>query len=240
MAFVNDYDVGSAFIGTIIGFEEKESSRTGYQISMLHRGEERTMDITKEAYQIRWDPNYDPYPVLGEEVFMAKFDENGVICELIETNDISQGTAPVKTGLVLGTTRMFKKKITAETPTIGDILKIDGDTVTLVDFDRNMENGEIAHCVCRGAMPELHDGVTFKLAEDVNVYVWDWSSALAPFHRCSREEAKALNFVERFQVGSKEDLMKNCYWANFYSTRGNENEIDLIKCFLNKEPGWIE
>jgi hypothetical protein len=39
-------------------------------------------------------------------------------------------------------------------------------------------------------------------------------------------------------VGSLDDIKKNCYWVGFYSTRGNENECDLIKCFLNAPPGW--
>jgi hypothetical protein len=239
MAFVNDYDVGAALIGVIAGFDTKPG-RTGYQVNMLFRGEERWFDVTEEAYQIRFTTAYFPYPVLGEVVFMLEFDSRGIVTKFIDVNDISDGKGPIKTGLVMGTCRMFKKKILSDTPTFGDILDIQGDTVFFKDIDRYKANGELAHCVYGGAMPEPHDGGSFKLAKDVNVYVWDWASALGPFRRCTREEAEALKFVSRFSIGSTADILKNCYWINFYSTRGNEEQIDFIKCFLNKEPGWID
>lgn len=237
---VSDIAIGSAFVGLIIGFDENPSGRTGYQIKMYIRGEERTLDITKEAYQIRWTTRYFPYPVLGEVVFMLRFDTNGIVTDVIDINDISEGKSPIKTGLVMGTCCMFRKPIKLDTPTFGDILDIDNNVVTLKHFDANLANGEIGHCVYGGAMPEPHDGVSFRLAKDVNVYVWDWSSALGPFRRCTREEAKALHFVERFRLGTVQDILKNCYWVSFLSTRGNEEEIDFIKCFQNKAPGWID
>lgn len=240
MEFVNDYNIKEAFIGVIVGFNEDPSSRTGYQVIMYLRGEERVLDVTEEAYQIRWTERYFPYPVLGEVIFQLKFDENGIVTEFIDINDISEGKSPIKTGLVLGTCCMFRKQITENTPCFGDILDIQGDTVTLVNFDKYIENGEIGHCVYGGAMPEPHDGMSFKLAKDVNVYFWDWSSADDVFHRCSREEAKALHFVERFTLGKPELILepKKCYWVSFLSTRGNENEIDFIKCFWHRHPGW--
>ena len=240
MEFINDFKVGDAFIGVILGFDEKPSSRTGYQVTMYLRGEERVLDVTEEAYQIRWTERYFPYPVLGEVIFMLKFDENGIVTEFVDINDISEGKSPIKTGLVMGTCCMFRKPILEDTPTFGDILSIEGDTVTLVNFDKYIENGEIGHCVYGGAMPEPHDGVSFKLAKDVNVYHWDWSSADSVFHRCSREEARAQHVVERFTLGTPEDILKKCYWVSFLSTRGNENEIDFIKCFWNRAPGWTD
>lgn len=239
MGFVNDFDIGSAFIGVIVGFEERPTSRTGYLVTMYLRGEERTLDVTEEAYQIRWTTKYFPYPVLGEIVFMLKFDDNGIVTEFVNVNDISEGKSPIKTGLVMGTCCMFKKPILPETPRFADIFTIEGDTITFKDFDRNRENGEIAHCVYGGAMEYPKDGASFKLAKDANVYVWDWSTAAVPFHRCTREEAASFNFVDRFHNGTTADILKHCYFINFYSTRGNENEIDFIKCFLNKGPGFV-
>lgn len=239
MKFVNPFDVGSAHIGTIIGWDEKPG-RTGYQVSMYLRGEERTMDVTKEAYQLRWTTEYFPYPVLGEIMFMAKFDENGIVNEFVNVNYIAKEGNPIRTGLVMGTCRMFKKKILEDTPALGDIISIEGNTVTFKNFDALISNGEIAHCVYGGAMDAPRDGGTFQLAEDVNIHVWDWSTATVPFQRCTREEAEEYGFVERFSLGTKADLLKNCYFVNFYSTRGNEEEIDFVKCFLNKAPGWTE
>lgn len=238
--FVNDFDVGSAFIGLIIEFKENPSSRTGWQVKMYHRGQEYLFDITEEAAAVKDDPQYFPYPCLGEHPFMPVFDASGVITELVNVNNTTIPGNPIKTALVMGTTRMFKKKIEENTPTFGDILDIENDVVTFKAFDHYEEIGEIAHCVYTGAMEKPHDGMSFKLASDVNVYVWDWASALAPFRRCSREEAKALKFVEHFSIGSTEDILKNCYWVSFFSTRGNEQEIDFVKCFLNKAPGWSE
>ena len=94
MEFVNDFDIGHAFIGVIVGFGENPSGRTGYQVTMFLRGEERTLDVTEGAYQIRWTTRYFPYPVLGEVVFMLKFDQNGIVTEFVDINDISGGKRP--------------------------------------------------------------------------------------------------------------------------------------------------
>lgn len=239
MSFVNDYDLKPAFIGVIVGWSENPG-RTGYQVTALLQGEERTMDITEEAYQLRWTTEYFPYPCLGEIVFQFKFDSNGIVNEIIDINDISEGKSPIKTGLVMGTCCMFRKPILENTPTFSDIFKIEGDTVTMTNFDKYMAAGEIGHCVARGAMPEPKDGMSFKLAKDVVVHTWDWSTATVPFQHCTREQAKEYKFVERFSIGTTADIMKHCYWITFYSIRGNENEIDFIKCFLNKAPGWVK
>ena len=102
---------------------------------------------------------------------------------------------------------------------VGDILRIEGDTVTFTDFDRYASAGAIAHSAHGGAIPAPADGLSFKLAPDADVYTWDWTTSLAPFSRCSREEAKAKRFTTRAWPGSREDIKKNCYWVGIYSTR---------------------
>lgn len=229
-------DLSRAMIGFISGFYEG-GGRTGYQAEMLIRGEERVFDASKEAYDYRYTTEFFPYPCLGEVLFMPQFDRYGVLTHFVSVNDITVPDNPVKTGLVMGTYAMFQKKITEDTPRFGQILKIEGDTVTLTDYDRRKANGDIFASVYGGAMPAPRDGMSFKLARDTVFHLWDWGTALTPFHKCTREEAEANRFVTRFSIGKPEDYAK-CYWIGFYSTRGDESVCDLVKCFWNKAPGW--
>jgi hypothetical protein len=232
------YDLADSTIGLIIGFEESPSSKTGFRIKLLVRSVERTFDAAKAVYDIQFSDDYFPYPCLGEVLFLVVVDAEGVVTELINVNNILAEANPIKTGFVMGTYKMFEVKITEATPRVIDILKIEGCTVTLTDFDRYSSGGAIAYSAHGGTIPAPADGVSFGLAPDVDVCTWDWTTSLAPFSRCSREEAKTKRFVTRASVGSLQDVVKNCYWVGFYSTRGNEAECDLIKCFLNGPPGW--
>lgn len=231
------YDLSKAMVGFISGFYEG-GGRTGYQVEMLIRGEERVFDAHKQAYDFRDTTEFFPYPCLGEVLFMPQFDNYGLLTHFVNVNNIADAGNPVKTGLVMGTYAMFQKKITEDTPTFGQILRIDGDTVTLFDYDRFKADGSIFSSTHGGAMPEPRDGMSFRLAHDTVFHLWDWGEALTPFCKCSREEAEANRFVTRFSIGKAEDHAK-CYWIGFYSTRGDETVCDLVKCFWNKPPGWM-
>lgn len=232
------YNLADSIVGMIIGFEKSSDSKTGFRIKMLVKGVETTFDAVEEVYNIQFSTEFFPYPCLGEIIFLAIADDKGVVTELVNANNILAENNPIKTGYVMGTYRMFEVKITDKTPRVSDILSIEGNTVTFTNFNKYAAEGAICHSVNGGTIPPAADGVSFKLAPDVNVYTWDWTTGLAPFSRCSREEAKARRFVTRASVGSLDDIKKGCYWVGFYSTRGNENECDLIKCFLNAPPGW--
>lgn len=229
---------GASIIGLITGFQTSSSSRTGLQVSMLVRGAEQTFDAVRAAYDLQFSDDYFPYPPIGERIFRAVTNDDRIVTELIDVNDFLAEGNPVRTALMLGTYKMFEVKITEETPRIGAILMVEEDTVTFTDFNRYVSAAAVAHCSYGGAMPAPADGVSFKLAPDANVYTWDWTTDLAPLSRCSREEARAKRFPTRAYCGSLADIAKNCYWAGFYSTRGDEDECDLVKCFLNAPPGW--
>jgi hypothetical protein len=232
------YNLADSIIGTIIGFEKSSDSKTGCRIKMLVKGIETIFDAVEEVYNIQFSTEFFPYPCLGEIIFLAVADDKSVVTELVNANNILAENNPIKTGYVMGTYRMFEVKITDKTPRVSDILNIEGNTVTFTNFNKYAAEGAICHSVNGGTIPPAADGVSFRLAPDVNVYTWDWTTGLAPFSRCSREEAKAKRFVTRASAGSLNDIKKSCYWVGFYSTRGNENECDLIKCFLNAPPGW--
>ncbi len=236
---VNNHNVSAPVIGVIVGFDNNAAQKTGFQIKMLVRGVEKAFDTTETVYNIQFSDKYNPYPCLGEIVFMGKFDKDGVLTELQDVNDFLAENNPIRTGFVLGTTAMFRVKITDQTPRIGQIIKIENDAITLTHFDEYFSEGAIAHVAYGGAFPEPKNGISFSLAPDINVYTWDWASALAPFSRCSREEAKARKYVTRFSLGSLEDIKRNCYWLSLFSTRGDENMFDIAKVFLNKPPGWV-
>lgn len=236
-------DLSKKIIGFVSGFDEGKG-RTGYQIKMLVRGLEHTFDATEEAYQIRYTDKYFPYPCLGEVIFMPHFDEKGILVELEDVNNMA-GEGVIPMGISMGTTRMFQKKITEETPTFGDILEFVDNKVIFKKFDEYNQSGKdmgenmddtICAMLYRG-MPKPHNGMELTLAPDCVIYFWDWSLATKPFHICSREEAKACKFVEKFELGTVEDI-KRAYWLGMFSTR-EDGVIDLIKCFPNKAPGWV-
>lgn len=231
-------DLATALIGLITGFEESAVSKTGFRVSLLLRGVERTFDAAKSAYDLQFSDAYFPYPPIGERLFLAVTDDGGAVTGLVDVNDFLKENNPIRTACMIGTYKMFEVKITEATPRIGDLLKIEGDRVIFTDFDKHASAGAIAHVSYGGNFPRPADGLSFRLASDTNVYTWDWTTSLAPFSRCSREEAKARRFPTRASAGSLDDLAKNCYWAGFYSTRGDEDECDLVKCFLNAPPGW--
>jgi len=229
-------DLTKSVVGTIIGFEEGVG-RTGYRVSMLVRGQERTFDATEEAFLIRDTTEFFPYPCLGEVLFLAQFNEEGILHYFVNVNDITVPTNPVQTGLVLGTYAMFKKKIDENTPKFQRILHLEDDEVVLCDdFEELVADGTIFSMIHGGTIVP-GNGYRFKLAPDADFYTWDWSTSLAPFCRCSREEAEEKRFVTRMQVGCREDI-PDCYWVGFYSTRGDDSVCDLVKCFKNKAPGW--
>ncbi len=214
----------------------------------LVRGCEHTFDATEAAYSIQWTEKYFPYPCLGEILFLFHFDEEGILTEAEDVNDLLREDNPVKTGLSMGTMRMFQKKLREDTPAFGEILKFEGNRVIFEHFDEYRPSGSqcgeyMDDTICAltygGNMPEPHDGVSFKLSPDCVIYCWDWGTAIHPFCKCSREQAREWKFVEKFSTGTVEDI-KRSYWVGFFSTKGNEDEIDLIKCFPNKAPGWVD
>lgn len=238
------YDLSKEYIGFISNFYEGGS--TGYQVEVLIRGKEVVFDATREAYDMKDTTEFFPYPCLGEVLFILQVDDAGILTGYVNVNDIKAEDNPVQTGLVMGTYAMFQKQMTEDTPAFGEILKIEDDTVTLTRFDEYRPSGPdirvviedtICHCTYGGSMPRPKDGMNFKLAKDVVIYCWDWSTALIPFCKCTREEAASNKFVTRFSVGTIEDIYR-AYWVGFYSTKGNENECDIVKAFPNKIPGF--
>ena len=229
------FDLSRSLVGTIIGFEEG-AGRTGYRVHMLIRGKEQAFDATEEVYKIKDTTEFFPYPCLGEVLFMPQFDSEGILTYFVNVNDITTPENPVKTGLVMGTYAMFKKKIDENTPKFGDIVELCENGLRLKNYDALAADGTICHSVYGGAITP-HDGLVIPLAPDADIYSWDWSSALAPFCRCTREEAAAKKFVTRMSVGKREDILDS-YWVGFYSTRGDDRVCDLVKCFKNKAPGW--
>ena len=242
----NNYDLSKELIGFISNFYEGGS--TGYRVEVLIHGKEVVFDATKEAFDFRDTTEFFPYPCLGEVLFLLNVNEDNILTGYQNVNDILAKDNPVKTGLVMGTMRMFQKKLTENTPTFGKILKIENNVVTLTHFDEYRPSGldvrevmedVICHVTYGGSMPKPKTGMSFRLAEDTVIYVWDWGTALVPFCKCTREEAKAYKFVTRFSLGTVEDIYRS-YWVGFYSTRGDESVCDLIKCFPNKVPGFTD
>ncbi len=204
--------------------------------AFLVRNEVLEFDTVKKVYELQFSPEFFPYPCLGEINFKVTFDERGIITDMTAYDLYTQG-CPVQTGMTIGTYAMFQKQITAETPRISDILRIENGAVVLHGYKKH--KGSIVTEIHKGHISELHDGFSYPLAPDTVFYTWDWSSAKRPFSRCTQEEFVERGYVRHFSVGSADDAAKNCYWINFYSTRGDESVFDIVKIFLNDPPGWV-
>lgn len=231
------YTADDIRIGIIYELLESGDYPTGYKVRLLVRDEVLEFDTVKEVYDLKFSEKYFPYPCLGEINFDVTFDENGVITAMTEMNMYKEGCL-LRTGMTVGTYAMFTRQIDETTPQINEILHIEDGYVVLHGYDRLMAEGKIEKSLHEGNVPELRDGMRFKLADDAVVYTWDWSSAAQPFARCTQEQARERRYVTHFSVGSVEDIAKNCYWINFYSTRGDEDCFDMVKVFLNEAPGW--
>jgi hypothetical protein len=225
-------------IGIIYNLKKSADFLTGYRVELLVREEILEFDTIKEVYDLQFSPDFFPYPCLGEINFAVSFNDRGVLTGMRRMTPFAEG-CPIRTGMTLGTYAMFKVQINDETPRIVDIVRIVDHSAVLYGYEKAKAEGKIVTEIRGGTVPELHDGLRIRLAPDVVVYTWDWSSALAPFARSTREEAEARRYVKHFSIGSLADAAKNCYWINFYSTRGEESVCDIVKVFLNKKPGWV-
>lgn len=211
--------------------------RTGYQMDMLFHNGKQTFDITKDTYDYCDERMYGQYPCLGEYFYMPLFDENGIVTQVVYVNDYWEPDNLFQTGLAIGTYAMFKYQITPETPKTGEFISLDGDTVLFTKLNHYLANGAIKS-INYGGIPEPKDGLALKLAPDAVIYTWDWRKSKVPFHRCSKEEAIANDFVTSFDLGVREDILDS-YWVTFCSVRGDDSVIDLVKCYKNDVPGWV-
>ncbi|WP_269478300.1 hypothetical protein [Hominibacterium faecale] len=214
----------------------KDQGRTGYQIQMLIRSKEYMFDTEKDVYDFIDAGRYGQYPSIVEFLYMPIFDENGIVKQLIMADTFENENGLLQTHIEFGTYAMFKYKISDETLKTGDFFTIEGNTLTFDKFDENKD--KLVYLEYGGSVPAPKNGMSLKLAPDVDVYIWDWRKALKPFSiSCTREEAIANKFVTRFQVGQLEDI-KLGHWIDLVSARGDESVIDTIVCFINKAPGW--
>ena len=229
---------GDLDIGLITGFYETPESPTGYRMTMFVRSREKTYDVAESVWRLQFAPEYNPYPCLGEYFFSPVFDERGVVVRLVDVNDIHAAGNPIKTGLSIGTYAMFRVPITDGTPSIDMYLTAGGGCLTINGLEDADKRGLLTNLVYGGEISSVSDGTCIRLAEDADVYTWDWRKAKQPFARCSREEAKKRGYVTRFSLGSLDDLTCGCYWFSVYSTRGDESVCDMVNIFLNAPPGW--
>lgn len=215
----------------------KGEGKTGYQIQMLIRGKEYIYDVLEDIYDEIDKGRYGRYPCITEYLYIPVFNEDGVVQQLL-IDDYSDRyeNGLFETHLEFGTYAMFKYLLTEDAPKGSDLFRIEGNKLIFHGLSKHKDR--IIALSYSGAMPEPKDSMTLKLADDLVVYVWDWSQALKPFSiTCTREEAIANKFVTRFQVGTKEDI-NDGHWIDLVCTRENEKEIDTAIVFKNVPPGW--
>lgn len=209
-----------------------------YSLDMWIRSKLRTFKCTREVHDYMADGLYGHYPSASEMFYMPVFDETGTIVQLMQADHFQNEKAcMVDTSFGLGTYAMMRYQITDQTPRVGEFFTLDGNVIRMAD-DFNEKKDKLVYLEYEGAIPEPRSGMMFRMAEDYDIYTWDWADATAPFNdKCTAEYAKAHNFVTHFELGKPEDLTKG-YWIWFGSLRGDDSVIDTVCCFLNKAPGW--
>lgn len=209
-----------------------------YRLDMLIRSKLQSFRCTEEVYSYIQDGLYGHYPSVAEMFYMPVFDETGTVIQLMQADHFQNEKAcMVDTSFGLSTYAMMRYPITEKTPTVGEFFTLEGSVIRMAE-DFNERKGELVYLEYEGAIPEPRSNMMFKMADDFDIYTWDWSQALAPFTtNCSAEYARENQYVTHFSVGKPEDLGKS-YWIWFGSLRGDDSVIDTVCCFLNKAPGW--
>ena len=215
-----------------------EKTEEGYALQMLIRSKLHRFPCSREVYEYIDEGRFGHYPSVMELFYVPIFDENGCVVQLLQADRFqNEEGCLVETSFGLSTYAMLRYQITDKTLKSGDFFRLEGSVIRFAD-DFQEKEGQLRYLEYRGAIPKPMNGMMFKMADDFDIYTWDWADALAPFSvSCTREEAIANRFVEHFTVGKPEDV-ENAYWIWFGSLRGNDEEIDTVCCFLNKAPGW--
>jgi len=233
---LNEIDKSKCKIGVVTELYEG-SGKTGYQIQMLIKSKEYIYDIEKDVWDKLDVGRYGRYPCITEYLYIPVFNEEGVIQQLI-MDEYSERypNGLFESHIEMGVYAMFKYKLTEDSICSGDIFEINGNEIFFNGVAENKD--KLIALNYGGVIPEPKDKLTLKLADDIDVYVWDWSKSLKPFSiTCTREEAIANKFVTRFQVGEIKDIAE-AHWLDLLSTRDKESEIDTAIVFKNVPPGW--
>ncbi len=212
--------------------------KTGYQLVMLVRSQRCTFDCSQEIYDFIDEGRFGHYPNVMELFYIPIFDEKGVVIQLLQADRFqNEENCLVDTSFGLATYSMFSYPLTEKTLPVGAFFKLDGSIIKIAD-DFLAKKEQLVYLEARGAIKDPKNSMMFKMADDFDIYTWDWSQAKCPFSiSLSREECIANNFVSGFKVGVPEDV-ESCYWIWFGSLRGNDDQIDTVCCFKNKAPGW--
>lgn len=216
----------------------KGEGPTGYEITMLMRSKIERFPCTEEVYDYIDNGRFGHYPNAAELFYALVFDATGTVVQLMQADNFqNEEHALITTGFSFGTYSMFRYPLDEKTPNAGDFLRLEGNVIHLCD-DFNTKKDELVHLSYTGAIPNPKSRMMFKMADDFDVYTWDWSEAKTPFSiTCTKEEAIANDFISCFKVGKVEDIAE-CYWVTFSATRGDDDVIDTVCCFKNKAPGW--
>ncbi len=213
-------------------------TEAGFELKMLIRSRLQSFPCSREVFDYIDEGRFGHYPSVMELFYVPIFDETGTVVQLLQADRFqNEKNCLVETSFGLATYEMLRYPITEKTLRTGDFFRLEGSVIRFAD-DFQEKEGQLRYLEYRGAIPKPGNGMMFKMADDFDIYTWDWSAALAPFSiSCTREEAIANRFVEHFTVGKTEDV-ENAYWIWFGSLRGDDSVIDTVCCFMNKAPGW--
>lgn len=225
-------------IGLVVDIRENSQNQSGYELDMLIRRKKYTYPCTKEIHDYIDIGRFGHYPNCAEVFYVPLFDENGVVTQLMQADRFqNERHCLIDTSFGLATYQMMRYPLTEETPKVGEFIKMEGSIIRFASDFLERKN-QLVYLECRGAVPEPGNKMMIKMADDFDIYTWDWSKAKRPFTtNITREEAIEANFVSAFEVGKPEDI-EECYWIWFGSLRGDDDVLDTVQCFKNVPPGW--
>ena len=197
-------------------FLEDPDSSTGYSITTLIKGKLEKHEISKNVYDLQFDPQY-VFPLITETPRVPVYDENGV---MIELNKAKIGET-IYAGYGFGVPK-----------TIGHVIRAEDDRLIIKakEFNEEMKNGLTVYygSYRRGEAPLVgEEDLVLPLSKDVLIQCLDWTK---------NEEWHSVKDIEFMKdvLNNK----KNCYWISIYDMYGEDLIYDCVNLFRHpkKDP----
>lgn len=223
-------DKKTSIIGLLSGFDKTDA---GLSLTMLHDGKSNTYPCTQDVYDYIYNGRVGIYPNVLELVYILIFNPYGVVVQLLQADGYENEDNCLVTSFYSIATAMRTKPATVKTPRCGDFFKIENNTLCFsADYDKNID--EICYYVQEGPFDKAGSNVMHQMAENFDIYTWNWPTKGSPEITDVTELDKLENYVPGFELGTLDDVY-NCRWIWIGSIRGNDNKWDTICAFRHNE-----
>lgn len=225
-------DKSASKAGLVSNFSKGEGT-TGYRIEMLIYGQVATYDCTKAVYDYIDQGRVGVYPNVMELIYIPIFDAQGVVVQLLQADGYENEENCLIDTIFSFATAMRTRPATAETLVTGDFFIIEGSKLIFAS-DYDAKKDALCYFVREGAMEEPGNNVVHQMADNFDIYTWDWATKGSPEATSAKDVDEMEGYVPGFQLGTIEDVYK-CHWIWFGSLCGDDSKLDTICAFMNSK-----